>query len=180
LVKKLFICRKSKNAGDGSEIITTSDNMCMEAAMRVLKLIPLFFLFLMLGSQFVFPFSQVYAWTCCTRCNQKFCNPPGSGSCPWFACPNHSINSQIQTLSSNKILAIVGSSDPQLSPAFGQSSIGRLITLLSSSQCTRDNFTLRFFQNEGDLLKFASDFPKYNTSRNNTLVTFQMGTNGEK
>jgi hypothetical protein len=139
--------------------------------MRLLKLIPLFSLFLMLGGQVMFLPGQAYAWQCCTSCPCKpTCLCPGVGGCPYFRC--HTDDSPIfqgQTLVLNEMLDIRGNYDSRPSPDRRPNSTGRLITLTSSGQCAGNNFTLKFFNTAVDRLKFDPDFLKYNANQDNNM-----------
>jgi len=53
--------------------------------MRVLRLIPVFVFFLLLGSQVLLGAGQAYAQNCCmcSVCWPGFCDCPGYAGCPW-------------------------------------------------------------------------------------------------
>lgn len=131
--------------------------------MRLLKIIPLFSLFLVLGSQVMFLPGQAYA-ICCTMCPcRPNCTCPGLSGCPYFRChTDESPTLQGQTVVRNEMLDIRGSYDSRPSPDLRSNSTDRLIMLTKSGQCARSNFTLKFFQNAEDQLKVDTDFLKYN------------------
>ena len=153
--------------------------------MRVLKLLPLFSLFFVLGGQVMFLPVEIYAGfkrPCCTSCPCVItCICPGPNQCPYFTC--HSANAptvQGQTVVSNKMLDLRGSYDSRPSPSFRPISIDRLITPASSGQCARNNFLLKFFQGAEEQLKFDSDFLNYNVGQDNSVVAFLTSIDEEK
>lgn len=148
--------------------------------MHVLKLIPLFSLFLVLGGQVMFIPDQAYAAkSCCRSCPCTiFCICPGVGTCPWFYCnTDDSATLQTQTVINYQKLDISGSYASSPSSVLRSYSIDRLIARTSSDQCDKNNLALKFFHRAEDRLKFERDFLKYNASEDNTIVTSQMTLN---
>lgn len=153
--------------------------------MRVLKLLPLFSLFFVLGGQVMFLPGEIYAGfkkPCCTSCPCVItCTCPGYNQCPYFWC--HTATPPTvhdQTVVNNKMLDLRGSYDSGSSPSFRPISIDRLITPASSGQCARNNFLLKFFQRAEEQLKLNPDFLNYNVEQDNSVVAFLTSIDEEK
>jgi hypothetical protein len=150
--------------------------------MRVLKFVPVFLFFLLMGGQVLLA-EKVYAGkSCCgCSCNSLWCYCPGQGGCAWYQChTDDSPTLQAQTLTNNERLDITGSYASSPSPTFRSYSIDRLIARTSSDQCDKNNLALKFFQSAEDRLKFEPDFLKYNPSEDNNIVASQMPLNEER
>jgi len=132
--------------------------------MHVRKLISMFSLFMVLGSQAVFQTNQVYAkWGCC-GCACKYltsCNCPGEGGCAWYPCSRHVPSPSIQTkvlIGNNLMQPVRGNPGPQTSLVLRPTSIDRLIQFPSLGQCAIDSFTQRFFQHSEDRIELTSEY----------------------
>ena len=152
--------------------------------MRVFRLVPVFLFSLMLCTQVsvVFFPGQAYAWSCCgCNCRAFGCYCPGQGGCNWYPChTDDSTILQAKTVIDNEILDIRGNYDSRPSPAFRSRSIDQLIPRMSSGQCDKNNFALKFFQSAEDRLTFDPDFLKYNVNQDNSIVVSQMPLNEDR
>jgi hypothetical protein len=149
--------------------------------MRAIRLVPVLFFFMLLGTQFPF-LTEAYAACCgCGWCKTMMgCSCPGQNGCAWYPCrADDTTILQAKTLMGNEVLDIRGSHDPRPSPTLRSNSTDRIITPTSSGQCARNNFVQKFFQRAEDELKLEPDFLSYNVSQDTSIIAFQVPVHEE-
>ena len=149
--------------------------------MSPFKFMPLFCIIFMVSGLPLLPSYNAYA-TCCAPCKcYAYCWCAGINNCPKYQChTDDSASLQVQAMNSNEGLDVSGSYASSPAPAIKSHSIDRLITVASSGQCARNNYTLKFFQSAEDRLKFEPDFLKYNAGEDNDIVASQVSLAEER
>jgi len=145
--------------------------------MRTLKLVLFLSIIQMLGGYAILLPGQAIA-DCCQTCPCTWkCTCPGVNNCPWFQClTDDSPTSDAKVLIHGEKLQVTGSYSSSVVPTVRSHSIDRLITRSISSQCDKDNYAVKFFQNAEEGLKFEPDFLNYDASEDNNVKTVARQT----
>lgn len=127
--------------------------------MRVVRLVPVFLFFLLLGGQVLLS-DEAYAACCgCSTCTKMWgCSCPGQNGCVWYPCAGAILDDpatlQPKTPAVDATLDIRGVREPRPFTLTNPDVTERLLTLMRGSR-VRGHFTLKLLGNGADGLKFA-------------------------
>lgn len=147
--------------------------------MRVLRLIPMFVLFLLLGGQVMFLPGEAYALCCmCGMCNPARCTCPGVGNCSWCRMgDSDTFRSGAPT--GDGTLDIRAVRGPLPSIVVKSDVTERLMELTRGGKRLGSTFMLKMLGSIADGLKFACPGSAGKNMQANKLA-FQMEVNKEK